>query len=309
MKKVKEILNSFNSNPFTVLLINIVAVVDFIILIIGNPITQIAGIFILIAVVLVLLQRFLSYKKIKTKAFENIYEAINNYNMYYKKYYEQIEDETIISVDTLDSSLSKMTDCIERVANNTLECKVCICIKLVSPENLIDNDYKKWSLRTIARSSSTSSRRRRNDSGLDLVGDNTDFCSILENNANNMDVVNGFISYDLDETARKMKECGSEYRNSHKDFEYKATIVYPIQFNTSSLPQNVIRSFYNDDHINNTFIVGFLCLDTEKTFTNEKELFEKAADLMYCYCDSIAPIIKIYSLSRMKTIIKEECFE
>ena len=304
MQRIKEILNNINSNPVIVALINII--IDFIVLLLGNSITRIVASIILAGVVMVLLQRFFAYTKIKTKVLEDICEAINNYNMNYQKCYQQIGDGTISSVDTLDSASIKLTDCIETIANSILGCPVCICIKLVDPDNLIDNDYKNWHLRTIARSGSTRSERKQNDAVPDLVRENTDFCSILERNANNKVVVDGFISYDLDETKEVMKANGSEYRNSHKNFKYKATVVYPIQFKTSSLPKDVLQSLYNNEPLNPVFIAGFLCLDTEKSFSNEKELFDKAAVLLRFYCDSLAPIIKIYSLSRMKKV-KRSC--
>lgn len=308
MKTVKELLDKFNNNAFIVTFVNIIAFADFFVLILGNAVIQIIAAVVFFAVVLVLLQRFFSYKKLKTITFDKICEAINSYNLGYKECFEQINNGTITKVDHLNASLTKLTNCIEKIADSILDCPVCICIKLVDPENLTDANYKKWQLFTIARSNSTKSKRRQKDTKPDIVEENTDFCSILDKNASqnsNDDGVNGFISYDLDKTKEEMKRCGSKYRNSHEDFEYKSTIVYPIQFESSSLPQPIIQSLFGSKPPNSIFITGFLCLDTENKFADGDDSFDKAVLLLWHFCQNLSPLFWNYSIMRMRQIESE----
>jgi len=310
MKELKEFLNRLNNNPIIVTFTIIITFADFFVLLIGNNVIQIIAAVIFVAVVAILLQRFFAYKKLKIKTFDKLCEAINTYNVGYKECFEQINDGTITKVTHLNAALTKLTDCIEKITDSVLDCPVCICIKLVDPEKLTDADYKKWQLITIARSSSTKSIRKQRDATPDIVEDNTDFCSILDKNAslnNDFDGVNGFISYDLDKTKEEMKRCGGKYRNSHEDFEYKSTIVYPIQFESQLLPKQIIRSLFGNTSPNNTFITGFLCLDTEKKFENEDESFEKAALLLWHFCQNLSPLFWNYSIMRMMQAESEVC--
>ena len=97
-----------------------------------------------------------------------------------------------------------------------------------------------------------------------------------------------------------MSANGGKYKNSHDDFEYKSTIVYPIQFETKDLPRTVVDSLFNHQTPNTIFISGFLCLDSEAKFTEEDEMFDKVALLLWHFCQSLSPLFLNYSIMRMK---------
>lgn len=304
MKSLKEFLNRINNNPILVMLINIIAFLDLFVLILGDTVGKIVGGVIVFAIGIVILQRYFSYKEIKNRTITDLCEPINLYNNNFKECFEQINNGTITKKEQLDSKLTQLTNYIEIISSSVLNCTTCICVKLIDAQKTTDLNYKKWHLFTIGRSKSTKSKRKQNDVQPDLVEENTDFCSILDRNAsadyNN--IVNGFISYDLDKTKQEMKRCGCEYKNSHSDFEYKSTIVYPIQFESNLLPVHIIGKMFKNNPYNQTFIAGFLCLDTEEKFKDEDKTFKTAATLMWHFCQSLSVLFWNYSVMRLKPL-------
>lgn len=302
MKSIKEWLNKINSNPVLILLVNLIAFLDLLVLLFGDIVGKIVGGVVVCAIIIVILQRYFSYKEIKSRTIIDLCEHINSYNEHYKECFEQINNGTIINKEQLDSKLAQLTNCIQTISSSILNCTTCICVKLIDAQKITDLDYKKWHLYTIARSNSTKSKRRQNDANPDIVEENTDFCSILDRNASASQYNNyadGFISYDLDRTKQEMRRCGCEYRNSHFDFEYKSTIVYPIQFNSNLFPLHIIDKMFKEKPCNQMFIAGFLCLDTEEKFKDNDKTFEKAGTLLWHYCQSLSVLLWNYSVMRL----------
>lgn len=147
-----------------------------------------------------------------------------------------------------------------------------VCIKMIDTDSIMDTKYKEWKTKTLARACDKKREREVLDEQKQVVSNNTSFLNILDPEKNDL----FFASPNIRETIRKLKDVGIEYRNPNENFEdyYTSTIVTPISMKTSLVSPTITdyAKMMNNDS-SQYHIIGFLCIDSEYDFTNEKGEF------------------------------------
>ena len=223
--------------------------------------------------------------------FRDIIESTGSYNSVSKDYVKQV------AVSICDSLAFFYSTLLEKYLDKY---SVSVCIKLIDPNTMSEEDTDKWLLETLARSVSTEQSRNNMDKNKVLVSDNSDFGIILSDKYDcpyfacpNLE--------DIHEIFRK--NYNLEYRNSRVNFikHYRSTIVMPIKIDAKNLSseQNKISSTTNQ-----SLYFGFLCIDSYKTFTtkNEKKAFDAAVEYAKGFADSLVLYLEKVSVTRQNLL-------
>ena len=146
---------------------------------------------------------------------------------------------------------------------------ISVCIKTIN--NLLQkNNFTEWEIETFARSTSTSQERHKIDSNPVKVSENSDFEIIISPKYN--DDFFAFadmrtIEKDFLETYKK--EYINPRGNNFINF-YKSTIVVPIRIDEKYIRQDIKKTLKIPKKRN--LILGFLCIDSLKTFNTQDEI-------------------------------------
>lgn len=167
------------------------------------------------------------------------------------------------------------------------ENNVSVCIKVVIPENIVDNDYNTWQMETLARSVTTIQKRVGTDRDVVSIKDNSDFQIILSHEF--QDELFSFANMENIEEDFK-KTYRRDYKNSRgKDFleYYKSTIVVPIKIDGRYASKRLLPFIPNLEDID--LILGFLCIDSMKTFDTkaEQRIFAVGVEYAKSLADSL----------------------
>lgn len=278
-----------------------------------STVVRVVAIVILGIILILLISKFFSFTALKRTAVEEAREGyqrerdimmdvFKSYNIYYKKIMADINDGSVISPDQLDNSLLRMSTYIEGLLHEILHETICVCIKLIETESAMNEDTSTWRLKTVARSQSTKGRRTKKDKQSVLVSENSDFQIIIAG----VDTIhsNSFVVPNLKELIDTWERSGRKYENSTKRFldDYKSTIVFPIRIETGSVSATIkerILSNYSATY----HVVGFLCLDSQRTFENNVEVFSEAAELLESFADNLYPLLESYVVAQLLNIV------
>ena len=189
---------------------------------------------------------------------------------------------------------------IEALFDQLWNKSTCVCIKMISANDLYNDDYKTWKVYTYSRgnrvnNSIEQSGRAKNDQEPVYIIDNSDFEII----------VNGTVDYYVCENMKNIKtdfkiSYTMEYNNSREkqgvDISkyYNATIVLPIriQIDNRVLSNGNCKGFH---------LLGFLCIDTLDAFTvEEKNVFYLGAEYAKAISDTLYNQILCYFKARMQ---------
>ena len=179
MKKFKNIIIAINSNPFFVFLVSVCSIIVFISSFFGKYfVIQVINTLFFCACIIVLIIRFTKYVTLKKKAYKEMYEIfeiIKNYNFQFKRSYEDIENEEVGTYRHLDNILKPISEHLSHLSQIVIGDKSSICIKMLDVASLMNEDFDNWQIITLARSSSTNSKRVKNDDQPIPVSKNSDF--------------------------------------------------------------------------------------------------------------------------------------
>ena len=184
----------------------------------------------------------------------------------FTKKYKQCLDysRTLQSYDrsSVDAFSQIICNSIEDIVSFILKETTCVCIKLLDVQDITDCDYGTWKIYTVGRSHSTEPSRSNNDMNSVFVKDNSDFEEIVS------DQNTCFTVPDLPAMIESWKKNQKKkYKNSTDDYTYKSTIVFPIYTRMENADDIFQERVANWKEHPNKHIVGFLCVDSEKTFT------------------------------------------
>lgn len=147
---------------------------------------------------------------------------------------------------------------------------VFVCLKTIKPKTIFDSDYMNWEMETIARNISSSESRKKADNKPVKISENTDFQVIISDKYD--DELFAFADMRTIQEDFPKAYNNLQYNNSRKDFlqYYKSTIVVPIKIDGSYISKDLKNMIDKPNEKN--FILGFLCIDSLKTFTTQEEL-------------------------------------
>ena len=274
---------------------------------IGLVIIVLSIIALIIWISIIILNIFKASKAIsiyKSKTIEkniNIVAILHNILHFIRDSSSNIEFQSINNVETLDNFFRQleinMCTNIESMYKQIWNKETCVCIKLLSVDDLYNSDYKSWKLYTFARGNSVKnikqSGRTRDDNYPVFITDNTDFEIIVEG------VIDYFVCENMVDINNYFKKTyNREYhntRNKKGDITkyYNSTIVLPIRIETKQ------RKLKNGNCIN-YHLLGFLCIDTLEPFNkNDKEEFYLGVEYAKAIVDSMYHQILNYFHSRI----------
>lgn len=147
---------------------------------------------------------------------------------------------------------------------------ISVCIKIIKSPSF-DEDYMDWEMETFARSINTQQGRKNIDFQPVKISENTDFQVIIS--PDYKDELFSFtdmrtIKEDFPKTYNNL-----QYKNSRGDDFinlYRSTIVVPIKINGKFVRRDLRNKMKKPDEKN--LILGFLCIDSMKTFTTQEEI-------------------------------------
>ena len=228
--------------------------------------------------------------------FRNIVESTGTRDTVTREYVKQAATQICDALSAFFSAL--LRDYLDKN-------QVSVCIKLIDPQTMNEEDTEHWLLETLARSVSTNQARSNMDRNKVLVSDNSDFSVILSNDfdcpyfacPDMRDIEDFFI-----------KNFKKEYRNSRSNYikHYKSTIVMPIKIDG----QNVSREIKEKDPTitERSVYFGFLCIDSLKVFstTQEVKAFETAVEYAKGFADSLFIYLEKVSSVKQKVLTQNE---
>ena len=217
----------------------------------------------------------------------------------------KILNQTATDVASLDDYFKKeeqnICTKIEQMFFHLWHKDTCVCIKLLSADDIYSNDYTKWKVYTYARGNAADSinqrGRTKNDQVPVLITDNSDFEIIVNG------TVNYFVCENMETVVEAfVKDYGMVYKNSRqKNGEsisnitkyYNATIVLPIRIEIDKirLKQGNCQGYH---------LLGFLCIDTLEAFSNEEQSgFRLGAEYAKSIADSLYNQLFNYFIKRI----------
>lgn len=146
---------------------------------------------------------------------------------------------------------------------------ISTCIKLIKPESIFDENYLNWQMTTIARSTSTVQKRNNIDDIPVSISANTDFQIVISEKYQD----DLFSFADMTHIKQDFWDTyGIAYQNSRGDKfldYYRSTIVVPIKID-GRYASGILKS-YTKNSDQRSFVLGFLCMDSMKTFETDEE--------------------------------------
>lgn len=221
---------------------------------------------------------------------KKLYKNIEKFERYYNDEYKTLESIT-------QDCVNQVSDVINEFIGMPAAGKssICACIKMISIHEK-NKTIEERSLVTLARSkNSTNERKQKNKK--DIIGKNTDFLDLSE----------GYRNYYYGIGLREKYESG-EYINSTPNFSYESTIVVPIRY-TSLKKEIKINSEEKKKQIeinvkNDVDIVGYLCIDTEKVFSDweKSDEVKKVVKILALYADTLYIYLSAFRKTFERTI-------
>ena len=277
--------------------------------IIGNIVICIAVTIAIILISIVVINIFKASKGIRLFKTAHLNNDIKVGNAFHSVFHEirnsstKVLNQTVTDVESLDDYFKKEEQDICTKAEtffSTLWNKdTCVCIKLLSADDLYNDDYSNWKVYTYARGNSSNNinqmGRTQNDRTPVLITENTDFEII----------VNGTVPFYVCENMEKIKEdflttYKMVYKNSRENngepFSkyYNSTIVLPIRIEIDKIRMKKGNCL-------GYHLLGFLCVDTLEPFLGEdKQLFRIGTEYAKSIADSLYNQLLNYFIQRFK---------
>lgn len=218
-------------------------------------------------------------------------KVMHSFHHNLRNYISTLDEKAIMSERDLEERCKGLCDYIAEIYKTLFKAylddnNISVCFKVVKPEFIGDENYNNWKMQTLARSASTDQYRSGIDKQLVRIADNSDFKVILSKKyqdelfsfANMENIENDFL-----------QTYKTVYKNSRPDFlkYYMSTIVVPIKIDgkhASTRLNNYITNLKNKD-----LILGFLCIDSMKTFDTvaEKNIFKIGVEFAKSMGDSL----------------------
>lgn len=314
--RIKDLITKINGNPYFIFIVSVCSIIGFVFsLVSDNIIIKIIAIVLIFIIAILLIYKIFSRQNLEkavSKKYEDIlseiYEIIESINFTFKKNFDNIKNKNIGTYEHLNSLLKPLSDSISDLAQIIIKERSSVCIKIIETESLMNNDFKKWKIRTIARSKSTKPNRQRKDNQAVNVSENSDFCTIIEGNDPNYG--DNFIVPDLDELEVLWKEVGWTYLNSTKNYKnlYKSTIVFPIR-TKADMVADVIKNGEDNPCFAVYHVIGFLCWDSKKKFNGNDKSFLELVDILESFADSLYPLLENYIVLQIQKKIPNDTAE
>lgn len=255
--------------------------------------------FYLLGVIFYIIKSIFNTNHAKLKLEENFFNKHDSLAAKLHTYYHNLRND-ISSIETYKiSSYTDVEDKCRNICNYLSEFytnlfsdyldgnSISICIKLVRPDTIFDENYNNWTMETIARSASTTQGRNNIDRNTVKISENTDFQIILSQTypdelfcfADMTNIQNDFLhTYKI------------PYLNSRGDHfldYYRSTIVVPIKIDGRYISSNLKNRVSNSEK--RDLVLGFLCIDSMKTFTTsqEKRVFSLGIEYAKSFGDSL----------------------
>lgn len=177
---------------------------------------------------------------------------------------------------------------IEQFYRTLFSTDVGVCIKLIDTETIDNTDFGKWKLTTIARSSNHPVERGQSDEKECFINDKSDYYVIVSPKYKDT----YFASKNLTNIKKDfLLKYKMEFKINRDNFleYYKSTIVMPIRIERKYVSKSLKMSDSSTHHI-----LGFLCIDSEKTFDNESSLFDVGIEVAKSFADSLYHLFENY---------------
>lgn len=259
-------------------------------------------------VILKVINKFFSIKA----AQKEIYESYNDreimcYNMMHQIYHQlrnyknQILYRDIQSLDEdyLGKICESLCNQIAQYFKTFFSADFCVCIKLIDTDTIDNTDFGNWRLKTIARDSNSPVERAALDATECYIKNKSDYYVIVSPKYAD----NFFASKNLTNIEKEfLLKYKIEFKTNRKDYLkfYKSSMVLPIRIETKYVSKHL-----NMDHNSTHHILGFLCIDSKKTFDSDKDsfLFDAGIEAAKSYADSLYHLFENYLI---KMIEKKE---
>lgn len=163
-----------------------------------------------------------------------------------------------------------------------------VCLKRIIVEPNMEQDYEKWKVETIARSSGTKQSRNKHNHKAVSILENSDFYIIISPEYED----SVFACMDLTKVKESFwKKYKKEYRNSTEKYIniYKSTIVAPIRIQVDKMNPILRKDWMNGISFH---LVGFLCIDTETIFRGSTSEFDIGIELAKATADILYKLIE-----------------
>lgn len=297
MSRLKKTIIAINTNPFFMIFVSICSIIGFFnSWLVESLVLHIINALFFCSFIIVLIVRFTKYKALKNKAYKEMYdlfEIIKKYNFQFKKSYEDIENEEVGTYRHLNNILQPISEHLSQLSQIVIGDKSCICIKMLEVASLMNEDSDNWQIVTLARSSSTNSRRVKNDDNPIPISKNSDFKIILK--GDDPFYSTQFAVPSLPELIDRWEKANRNYENSTESYldKYSSTIVIPIKTQTDLVSEALKREI-NINTQSHYHIIGFLCWDSKNTYLNDRERFEELTELLESFACNLYPLLENY---------------
>lgn len=207
--------------------------------------------------------------------------------------------------DTIKDMFNTSMECMQNTFDVILQDKCSICIKILEVNSIVDSNILQWKFKTFIRSSNTDLKRIADAPEEPiLIKEKSDYfniiCSINQTNKNTK--YDYFVTTNLKETIKTYEDLFNVWQTSRENpFEYyNAIIVMPIKSDTIYM-NPAIQKFNPKNKLNNSHIIGFLCIDIKDAIkdTDKEKLhsFDFCVEIAKAFADSLyIPLSKLITL-------------
>lgn len=232
-------------------------------------------------------------------------DAMHNYYHNLRDYTSSVYATQQLTIHDIKETCKNICGYIAEIYNSLFkgyldDFTISVCIKLIKPESMFDENYMDWEMETIARNPATVQQRLKKDFELVKISDNSDFQIIISEKYKD----DLFSFADMRKIEKDFLETyKTEYKNSRgKDFInfYRSTIVVPIKIDGAHISKELIS--HTNKREKKNIILGFLCIDSMKVFESsyEKALFSLGVNYAKSIGDSLYLFFEKVLISHLK---------
>lgn len=236
-----------------------------------------------------ILERFEKSSKQSSKELHKFY-----HNLRY--YIAEVNNDKNITHKNFIKIVENLCNYLEAFYRNYLGDKVCICMKMIKTETMMNSDVMSWEVLTLGRGSTCDQSRRSSDDIPVKISENTDYQLVLSESSDNK---NWFASPNLQKVVEEYRSRGEEFHNSRKLFldSYKSTIVVPIRIKT-----DYVSKILTSDSSHTYHVIGFLCIDSMDTYDDieQESNFLTSLEQAKAFGDSLYSLFEDYIIKQIE---------
>lgn len=206
-----------------------------------------------------------------------------------------IQKNKNIDIEFFKSIIRNICSTIRKIVEQITKEKFSVCIKSFSLNDLMETKHSEMSTVTLARDSCDYVNRSYNDDQKQKIMNNTSFKELLEK---------GDLLWACPDLTKIDPQyiSGATYQNPDKEYRkyYNSTIVVPIRMRIENVSKTIINYAYPIDA--KYHYLGFLCVDSKKTFQQDQKSFKKLCDILVVFGSILYPLLEHYLTNEIERL-------